>query len=185
MALVLASESPRRRELMHLITPHFTACAASIDEEAATAPTPKELAQTLAKAKAEAVFKENGTVIGCDTVVALDGQVLGKPGSKAEAIDMLCCLSGQRHEVHTGVCVRHVGGSVCFTETTAVFFRFIPKKEILAVCQTAEPYDKAGGYGIQGWAARFIPRIEGCYYNVMGLPVPALWQALQENGLLE
>lgn len=179
MALVLASQSPRRRELMRLITEDFVVDAADIDEEAVQAATPEELAGNLAAAKALAVKgRREDTIIGCDTVVELDGAVLGKPRGEAEAARMLNALSGREHLVHTGLCVLGPGAGGRHVETTKVVFAPIPAAAIHAVIQTDEPYDKAGGYGIQGWAARFIPRIEGCYYNVMGLPVAALWQLL-------
>lgn len=186
MSLLLASKSPRRQELMRLITEDFTVDAADIDEEALGAENPAALAKALAAAKAQAVYKgpAGPPVIGCDTLVALEGKVLGKPEDEAEARQMLTALSGRRHHVYTGVCVLYGGGVLRFTEATAVDFSPIPKKEIEAVLKTPEPYDKAGAYGIQGWAARFVPRIEGDYYNVMGLPVAALYGALRGAGLL-
>ncbi len=185
-ALILASQSPRRQELLRLITPHFTVQVAGLDESAHQANTPAALAGALAFAKAQAVFAPGGgaAVIGCDTVVELDGRVLGKPADAAQATEMLGALSGRAHQVHTGVAVLHGGGALRFVESSTVYFSPLPPAEIKAVAATAEPYDKAGGYGIQGWAARFIPRIEGCFYNVMGLPVAALWQALNGAGLL-
>ncbi|MDL2254345.1 Maf family protein [Ruminococcaceae bacterium OttesenSCG-928-I18] len=186
MPLLLASQSPRRRALLSMLTEDFTVRAADIKESGYHAASPKELTLVLAKAKAEGVFREcpGETVIGCDTIVELEGRVLGKPADEADAIDMLSRLSGHRHQVHTGVSILYPGGCEQFTETTTVFFSTIPKNEILSVCKTPEPYDKAGAYGIQGWAARFVPRIEGCYYNAMGLPVSALYRALSCAGLL-
>ncbi len=183
---ILASQSPRRQELLRLVLPQFTVQVAGVDESTYTAPRPAQLAALLAGAKAAPVFSKNNqaVVIGCDTVVELDGRVLGKPHHEAQAIEMLTALSGRAHQVHTGVALLYPGGARRFAESTTVHFSPIPAAEIAAVAATPEPYDKAGGYGIQGWAARFIPRIEGCYYNVMGLPVAALWQALCEAGLL-
>lgn len=181
MALVLASQSPRRRELMRLVTPDFVVDVADVDESGPAAAGPAQLAGRLARAKAEAVFARRpyDTIIGCDTVVALDEAVLGKPRDAAEAVRMLEALSGRDHLVHTGLCLLGPGRRAHdLVETTRVTFSPIPRGEIEAVAATDEPYDKAGGYGIQGWAARFIPAIEGCYYNVMGLPVAALWRAL-------
>ncbi len=188
MALVLASKSPRRRELMALVAPSFELDEAALDEGALCAESarraemPAQLAQALAAAKAGAVFAARGgrdTVVDCDTVVELDGAVLGKPADEEQARMMLESLSGREHRVHTGVCVLAPGRPPArFTETTRVTFAGIPQEEIDAVVRTEEPYDKAGGYGIQGWAARFVPSICGCYYNVMGLPVPALYRAL-------
>ncbi len=182
--LILASQSPRRRELLKLITQDFTVQAAKLDEQAYTAQSPAALAEILAGHKARAVYEGQSPALGCDTVVELDGQVLGKPKNPPEAAEMLGRLSGRAHKVHTGVCLLYQGRSTSFTETTTVYFSPLPPEEVEAVIQTPEPYDKAGGYGIQGWAGRFIPRIEGCYYNVMGLPVAALWQKMRGAGLL-
>lgn len=185
MALVLASQSPRRRELMRLVTPDFVVDAAGVDEQATGGAGPAQTAEKLAAAKAGAVFarRAGDIVIGCDTVVELDGEILGKPKDAAEAARMLGALAGRDHFVHTGLCLLGPGRqAVRFSETTRVTFSPIPQEAIDAVVATNEPYDKAGGYGIQGWAARFAPRIEGCYYNVMGLPVSALWRALSAFG---
>lgn len=186
MTLVLASQSPRRRELMHLVAPDFLVDSADVDERVLDGESPADLALRLARDKAAAVRAKRGgedeAVIGCDTVVELDGNILGKPENRDEAIRMLTALSGRDHFVHTGLCLLDPGGShTGLYETTRVTFSAIPPGEIERVADTPEPYDKAGAYGIQGWAARFIPAIEGCYYNVMGLPVAALWQLLQHN----
>lgn len=190
MALVLASQSPRRRQLMALITPRFEATQAEVEEENFTAPTPQQLAQLLGQAKGEAVarMRPEDWVIGCDTVVDLKGRPMGKPQGPQQGEEMLQALSGTKHLVHTGVCLAryHQGKleSSCFTSTTAIYFAPIPTPDIQAYLQTPEAYDKAGGYGIQGWAARYIIRLEGCYYNVMGLPVAALYECLQQKGIL-
>lgn len=184
--LLLASKSPRRRELMALITLDFEVEDTRYDESGIQEASPCLLARRLGTAKANAAFVRHpqDVVIGCDTVVELQGNPLGKPLNSQQAKEMLLALSGKMHRVHTGVCLclPHGQTPVCFTETTEVYFSPIPKKEIEAYVETDEPYDKAGGYGIQGWAARFIPRINGCYYNVMGLPVPALYQHLRQIG---
>ena len=184
--LILASKSPRRRELMQLVTPNFTCAVAGIDETAVSAPSPRLLAQQLAIVKADAIFAlhPHQAVIGCDTVVDLEGKALGKPLDKEDAIAMLTALSGKEHLVHTGVCIQGNFTPVSFIETTKVYFAPIPIEEITRYADTNEPYDKAGGYGIQGTAARFIPRISGCYYNVMGLPVASLYCALKKLNLL-
>ena len=184
MALVLASHSPRRRDLMALITPNFAVDEADVDEESIRAATPCDLAVTLARLKAldVAARRLGDVVIGCDTVVEVNGVTLGKPRDEADAKQMLERLSGRRHHVHTGVCIvcpRQPQASL-FSATTHVDFAPVPPDAIAAYVQTDEPYDKAGGYGIQGWAARFVGRVEGCYYNVMGLPVAALYQRLLE-----
>lgn len=191
MALVLASESPRRKELLALLTNNFETDQAGVDESVFHASLPEELAVRLAKAKAEAVYKKrpNDIVIGCDTVVDLKGVALGKPADQQAALEMLRNMAGRRHYVHTGVCVVSPAQNgepqvVSFVNTTSVDFSPIPDEDIQKYIQTNEAYDKAGGYGIQGWASRYITRIEGCYYNVMGLPVAALYQVLNDVNAL-
>lgn len=183
MGLVLASKSPRRRELMNLLTPYFMVDEAQLDEKIIQAGTPIEYANAVARAKVTdvAARRTQDVVIGCDTVVDVDGQALGKPADEAEVAAMLRRLAGRWHQVHTGVCITLPGREpLCFVETTRVEFDEIPEKDLLAYAASSEPLDKAGGYGIQGWAARYIPRLEGCYHNVMGLPVSALYRALRE-----
>lgn len=184
MALVLASHSPRRRELMALITLDFAMDEADVDEESIRAATPCDLAVTLARLKAldVAARRPGDVVIGCDTVVEANGATLGKPHDEADAKQMLERLSGGRHHVHTGVYIVRPGQPqpCLFSATTHVDFAPVSAEAIAAYAKTDEPYDKAGGYGIQGWAARYVTRVEGCYYNVMGLPVAALYQKLLE-----
>lgn len=187
MALVLASQSPRRRQLMALVAPAFEVDESRVDESALAAPGPAALAAVLARAKAREVFarRPKDVVIGCDTVVQVDEKLLGKPADAAEATAMLEALSGRRHFVHTGVCICPPGKAAAeFVETTGVDFAPLPKAGIAAYAATPEPYDKAGGYGIQGWAARYITGVQGCFYNVMGLPVAALYKKLTEMDLL-
>lgn len=187
MTIVLTSKSPRRRELMALITPHFISVDAGVDESGIGGETPAILAQNLALAKAQAAYTATPgqVMIGCDTVVELEGRTLGKPQNAADAARMLHLLSGKRHLVHTGLCILMPGHApVVFAETTMVAFAAIPHAEIERYALTPEPLDKAGGYGIQGWAAKFIPHIQGCYYNVMGLPVAALYHQLANLGVL-
>lgn len=182
--LVLASGSPRRRELLALITPDFETLPLDLDERAITADTPAALVEKLAAAKAEAAaaLRPGDLVLGCDTVVDLDGKVLGKPKDKEDAAAMLRALSGRAHLVHTGVCAIRGDARQSLVETTRVDFDPISEEELAAYLDTDEPWDKAGGYAVQGLAARFIPRIEGCYYNVMGLPVAALYRMLRAFG---
>ena len=184
MALILASASPRRRELMALVDPDFTVAVSDVDESAIRADTPAHLAQALAAAKAQAVAAAHpaDTVLGFDTVVECEGRVFGKPHGKAEALAMLRALSGNAHRVHTGVCVCRGGTAAATVETTVVHFAPVPEPELAAYVDTAEPYDKAGGYAIQGRAARWCSGIEGCYYNIMGLPVHRAVQLLAQCG---
>lgn len=186
MALILASASPRRRELMALVCPDFTVEVSDVAEDSLFADSPARLAQSLAIAKARAVAAAHprDTVIGFDTVVDCGGVVFGKPRDEAEALRMLTALSGRAHRVHTGICVCQNGRAAATVETTAVHFAPIPAAELRAYVQTPEPYDKAGGYAIQGRAARWCSRIEGCYYNVMGLPVHRAVQLLGRFGVL-
>ncbi len=190
MALVLASKSPRRRQLIELITKEYEVAQADVDESLFSAETPEKLALVLGKAKAEAVAhaRPGHWVIGCDTVVDLDGQAVGKPKNEQQAREMLQKLSGTKHLVRTGVCVARVQNGVleseCFTSTTAMYFAPVAPEALEEYIKTEEPYDKAGGYGIQGWAARYVYRLEGCYYNAMGLPVAQLFECLQRKGIL-
>lgn len=182
MALILASASPRRSELLARITPHFTVQASDFDESAVSAPTPRETALALARGKclAVAALHPQDLVVGCDTVVECAGQVFGKPRDTADARRMLMALSGADHFVHTGVALAGPGlaDAQCFVATTRVRFFPLTQEQIEAYIATPEPYDKAGGYGIQGAAALFCEEIEGDYYNIMGLPVSRLARAL-------
>ena len=185
MSLVLASQSPRRRELLHLVSSDFVVEEANVQESGVQAATPCLLAETLACAKAGVVFsrRSSDVVLGCDTVVEVEGTTLGKPKDVGDAVRMLTLLSGRWHQVHTGLCLCAPGHpSVVFSESTSVQMTTIPKDEILVYAAMKEPYDKAGGYGVQGWAARYIKRMEGCYYNVMGLPVARLYCELHSRG---
>ena len=184
MALILASGSPRRRELMALITPDYTVVTSDVDESKIAADTPAHLAQSLATAKARAVaaLHPQDTVCGFDTVVECDGEVFGKPHDEADALRMLRALSGREHKVHTGVCVCRAGRAAATVETTLVHFAPIAEADLLAYVRTPEPYDKAGAYAIQGHAALWCTGIEGCYYNIMGLPVHRTARLLQELG---
>lgn len=182
MKIVLASGSPRRRELMALITPEFEVITSEFDEAALTAPTPCDLARALAAGKCRAVAQScpQALVIGCDTVVDFNGRVFGKPAGRQEARAMLTALSGADHYVHTGVCLKRGENETVFSATTRVRFYPLSAQQIEDYIATDEPYDKAGAYGIQGPAAVFCEEIQGCYYNVMGLPVAKLARALRE-----
>lgn len=184
MNLILASASPRRKELLGMITPDFTVKVSAVDESTITAESPAKLAEALGTAKCMAVAatEQGSLVIGCDTVVECDGKVFGKPHDREEARAMLKALSGRRHYVHTGVCLMEGSKKESFAATSAVDFYPIDEADLEAYIQTEEPYDKAGGYAIQGHAAVWCKGIEGCYYNIMGLPVSRLAQALNTFG---
>ena len=179
--LILASGSPRRRELLSLYTTDFTVCVSDFDESAVTAPTPAQLVEQLAIGKCLAVAKQHpdAVVIGCDTVVDVDGTVFGKPRDAEDAKRMLRALSGKTHQVHTGVCIAKGDRAEHFVDSCKVTFFPLGEEEITFYTATPEPYDKAGAYAIQGRAALWLDRIEGDYYTIMGLPVSRTVQLLE------
>jgi septum formation protein len=170
----LASASPRRSELLRQIGVPFTVRAAAIAEDRLAGEAPEAYVTRLAAAKAEAVWAavaDSRPVLGADTAVVLDGEVLGKPETAAEAAAMLERLSGRAHRVLTAVAVRHAGGVESGLSDSEVRFRATTAAERLAYCATGEPFDKAGGYGIQGHAAVFVESVTGSYSGVVGLPL--------------
>jgi septum formation protein len=179
--LVLASASPRRRELLTQAGYQFSIHPAHIPEDPHPNEDPIAYVTRLARQKAEFVFAElsngsNGSappqvVLGADTTVTLDNQILGKPENEADAARMLRILSGRTHRVITGVALVTATRTEVAAEVTAVQFLTLSEQEIAAYIATGEPSDKAGAYAIQGHAARWIPRIQGCYFNVVGLPI--------------
>ena len=179
MQLILASQSPRRKELLGLFRIPFTVRVADIDETMDPALPPKQEVARVSKCKALAVSRaEDDIVIAADTIVVCQGRVLGKPRTEEEAFEMLSLLSGRDHQVMTGLTVLKGSTAVTHTEVTDIHFRPLSPREIRAYIATGEPMDKAGAYGIQGGAALFAERLTGDYYNVMGLPVCRLWQIL-------
>lgn len=175
MALILASKSPRRQELLvQMGLTDFEIHPAVGEELAEPGLTPPELVQALALHKAREVaekFAQPGDlIIGADTIVVLDGQVLGKPHNEAHALEMLTALAGREHHVYTGVAVLQDGRELAQVEDTAVWFRDASEAELNRYIATGEPMDKAGAYGIQGFGMRYIRGISGDYYTVMGLP---------------
>jgi len=184
--LVLASASPRRRELLKQIGLVFRTLVSPVDETPPTGLSPFELVELLAVRKAMAVARtlEEGIVIGADTVVVWRGEVLGKPSGAVEAMEMLRRLQSDVHEVYTGVAVVDTGtGRVLADhEKTRVFFRAVEEEEIRRYVATGEPLDKAGAYAIQGLAAVFVKGLEGCYTNVVGLPLARLAGMLKQFG---
>lgn len=180
--IILASQSPRRHELLRLIEPEFEIICADVDESIAPHTKPEHAVMDLARKKARAVaaLRPCDTVIGADTVVALDGMILGKPRDNADAAAMLRRLAGKTHKVYTGLCVIANGAETAFFEVTDVTFTAMADDEIAAYIATGDSLDKAGAYGIQGGAAAFISGINGDFYNVMGLPVSALYRKLRE-----
>ena len=190
MKLILASTSLRRAGILRDAGVSFTVVSSALDETPYPGEAPQALVQRLADAKADLVAARSvgpAIVIAADTVVVLDGQVLGKPRSTEDARHMLEQLSGRTHSVHTGVSLIRLPDAqrLQFVETTLVHFSRLTADEISRYLATEEPYDKAGAYAIQGRAGRFIPRNEGCYYNVVGLPLEHLLAALRELGWTE
>lgn len=183
--LLLASKSPRRISILREIGIDAEVCAADIDEGAVSSGCPAALARELAARKAAHVAEMRGNasryVIAADTLVELDGEKLGKPADEKEAYDMLRRLSGSCHMVHTGTAVAHMGRCEAVVETTKVWFRDTDDDEIRRYIASGEPMDKAGAYGIQEMGRLFVSRIEGDYFNVMGLPVCRLELLLRER----
>ena len=180
MQLILASQSPRRKELLGLFHIPFTVKVADIDETMDSTKAPFDEVARVSRLKALAISRDEGdVVIAADTIVVCGGKVLGKPTDEADAFRMLRLLSGKDHQVMTGLTVLKGDTATVCTEVTDIHFRELSDKEILAYIATKEPMDKAGSYGIQGGAALFADKMVGDYYNVMGLPVCRLWQMLQ------
>ncbi|HYH01082.1 MAG TPA: Maf family protein [Terriglobales bacterium] len=210
--LVLASQSPRRQELLRNAGLEFTTCPADVPEVLGEGEGPTEFARRLARDKAIATLERiaqfgdpkmpqhrslplcpevaaltssvlDGSlrVLGADTVVIVDEHILGKPQDKQDAARMLRLLSGRRHQVTTGVCLLGQDFEDVRAETTDVTFQELSDDDIRAYIETGEPMDKAGAYAIQGIASRWIPRIEGCYFNVVGLPVSLVCRMLREH----
>jgi septum formation protein len=202
--LILASASPRRRELLAQAGYVFRVEAADVDESVRPAESPAAYVLRLAEQKAQAVFARHAApersgapsptallsevgsndapliVLGADTTVVCDGDILAKPDDAAHARRMLLRLSGRVHQVLTGVAVVTRAGVASAVETTEVTFSEIPAAELDLYCATAEPLDKAGAYGIQGYAARWVPRIHGDYFNVMGLPIARVARLIED-----
>jgi septum formation protein len=182
--VILASKSPRRYELLSMLGYNVKTIVSDVDEDAITADTPSLLASKLAHAKALAVANDVGEtdlpIIAADTLVEINGEILGKPKSEADARRMLKMLSGEPHYVHTGISVIMNGKEINLTDSAKVFFREIDQDELDAYIESKEPFDKAGAYGIQGKAGAFVERIEGDFYSIMGLPICAVTKALKE-----
>jgi septum formation protein len=182
--LILASRSPRRSELLAAAGIAFEVLAADIDETPHASEAPAAYVERLAIEKARAVFtlRPGAHVLGADTTVTIDGEILGKPVDDSDALRMLRLLSGRVHDVHTGVALVSPAGVRSAVDTTRVWFAPMTDEDISWYVATGEPVDRAGAYAIQGFASRFIPRIEGSYSNVVGLPV-ALVSSILKAGL--
>lgn len=183
--LILASGSPRRRAMLTGLGWDFTACPSPAEEEIVPGETPDEAVMRLATDKGRAVARDwpDHIVLAADTVVVLDGQILGKPCDRDEALDMLRALSGRTHRVLTGLALFLGDRSLVGAETTEVVFRSLPDDALRAYVATGESDDKAGAYGIQGKGALLVSSITGCYFNVVGLPLARLSRMLLELGI--
>lgn len=181
MSLILASASPRRAELLRNAGIAFTVEPAHVPEEALPHEPSLDYAQRLARDKARAIFPRHpdNVVLGADTVVVVDDHLLEKPRDGGDAARMLRLLSGRTHNVITGVCLVACGYEQTEAEITEVSFSALTESEIADYVETREPMDKAGAYAIQGIASRWVERIDGCYFNVVGLPVPRVYRMMQ------
>ncbi|MCC7153851.1 MAG: septum formation inhibitor Maf [Bryobacterales bacterium] len=181
--LILASQSPRRRELLARAGLSFEVRPPHIEEVRRAGESAESYVVRLARGKAlAAAAAASDWVVGADTTVVVDEAILEKPRSDDDAVRMLRLLSGRWHEVLTGVCLRRGGETWAACESTRVHFLSMSDSEIAAYVATGEPADKAGAYAIQGIASRYIDRVEGCYLNVVGLPVSRLWRLLKDAG---
>lgn len=186
--IILASKSPRRKELMGLIPVTFEVITKEVEEKIDVNKTPEENVKQLAEQKAYAIAQvySDRWVVGCDTIVVSEDRIMGKPKDAKEATCMIETLQNGWHKVCTGVSLMHVqkGINKSFVVTSLVCMKALTRQEIAWYIQTGEPMDKAGAYGIQGYAGNFIEKIEGDYFNIVGLPVSALYQVLKEYEIL-
>ena len=172
--IILASKSPRRKELLSLITENFVIKSAEVDESLPKGIQPDKAVEYLSKIKAEPFRNEEDIIIGADTVVSIDGVILGKPEDRSDAFKMLKMLSGKYHSVFTGVTIIRPESTKTFSVETRVKFFDLTDREINDYLDTGEPFDKAGSYGIQGKGSLLVEKIDGDYFNVVGLPVSTL-----------
>lgn len=184
--IILASRSPRRQYLLKELGMDFDIMETNIPEDYPDGLTPEQIARFLAEKKADAFdlsrLPEKTIVIAADTIVSLEGEILGKPVNFEEAFGMLKKLSGKRHDVITGVCILSRKRKEIFSVNSRVFFKILSDEEIEYYINNFRPYDKAGGYGIQEWIGYVgIDRIEGSFFNVMGLPVKEVYEELLKN----
>ena len=192
MKIILASKSPRRKELLQTIVKDFEIKESSFDEDSIKGKKPTTLVKTLAQGKCEKVFEEtNGSrcVIGADTIVVLDNKVLGKPKNENDAKNMLKMLSGKSHKVLTGVCIKSTIDDEFVTTSSfvccsKVYFKKLSQDEIEEYVLTKEPMDKAGAYAIQGLAGKFVEKINGSFHNIVGFPVSQIYNVLKEENLI-
>ena len=184
--IILASESPRRKQLLETLGITFICIRPEVVEEIKSGGSARQTAERLARQKAEAIdmLNADNLIIAADTVVFCAGKILGKPNNEEEAYEMLSLLSGKSHEVISAVCLKKgFNESEVQSEITTVLFRNLSQEEILGYIATGEPFDKAGAYGIQGKGSVLVTRIEGCYFNVVGLPLSRLYEMLKKQNI--
>ena len=186
--MILASSSPRRKELLQRLDYPFDIILPDVDESIlALDSNPEKYCTTLAEMKAINISQKypHKLVIGADTIVVLGGQILNKPDDRVQAENMLSMLSGQTHQVYTGVCLKRMENNLyhTFSEITMVTFRTLEEEDILHYIKTCPPYDKAGSYGIQDWSAVYVKNILGCYDNVVGFPLSRFYNELKKIGI--
>ena len=186
--MILASRSPRRNKLLQRLDYPFDIIPSEVDEsKLAPDSNPEQYCIALAEMKANDISQENpdALIIGADTIVVLEGQILNKPLDYAQAENMLSMLSGQTHQVYTGVCLKKMENNIhhTFSEITMVTFRTLDQQDILHYIETFSPYDKAGSYGIQDWSAVYVKNIQGCYDNVVGFPLSRFYHELKKMGI--
>jgi septum formation protein len=178
--VVLASQSPRRGEILRQAGIPFVVRVAPVDESPLDGEKPEDCVRRLAEWKALAVeAAQDETVLGADTTVVIDGEMLAKPADRDDAFRMLAKLSGRRHEVMTGICLKRGAEVIRDFAVTAVWFTTMSEWEIADYVASGEPMDKAGAYAIQGLASKFVEKVDGCYFNVMGLPVARVYRYLR------
>ncbi len=186
--MILASSSPRRKKLLQRLDYPFDIILPDVDESiVALDSNPEKYCITLAEMKALSISQKypHALVIGADTIVVLGGQILNKPDDCVQAENMLSMLSGQTHQVYTGVCLKWMKNNIhhTFSEITMVTFRILDKEDILHYIVSCPPYDKAGSYGIQDWSAVYVKNIRGCYDNVVGFPLAKFYHELKKMGI--
>ncbi|SVD08958.1 uncharacterized protein METZ01_LOCUS361812 [marine metagenome] len=186
--MILASSSPRRKALLQRLDYPFDIILPDVDESIlALGGNPEKYCITLAEMKTKNISQKypKALVIGADTIVVLGGQILNKPDDRIQAENMLSMLSGQTHQVYTGVCLKKMENNIhhTFSEITMVTFRTLDQQDILHYIETFSPYDKAGSYGIQDWSAVYVKNIQGCYDNVVGFPLSRFYYELKKIGI--
>lgn len=192
MEIILASKSPRRKELLSTIVNDFKIIESTFDESSIKINNPKKLVKALAQGKCEKVFNETTSVrcvIGADSIVVVNNKVLGKPKTEEKAKEMLRLISGTKHQVLTGMCIKYtfdneLVSQLSFVCSSTVYFKKLDEKEIEEYVNSKEPLDKAGAYAIQGLAGKFVEKINGSFHNIVGLPVAQLYSVLKQENII-